>query len=232
MAKGKNKSKISMPPSLEGLGYTFVETKEGSFWRRKRGSVKPAPVNNVLARNAEASKVTGPAAKRVVDKLRPFLTGLRTGRLTVRVIGALRKALNQKGAIDFTFLAGMELQQDYPLHHLLDVPYKVEQADHSFRIVIPIEKGGVKAHNNIVSDYYFEAVVVQGDAKEEHGLRVDSVQSQVYAFGEVKKQCELVVDLPARKGPWMLLLKVSCMEGNEMAIHPKHYGMKVVKIGG
>lgn len=231
MAKGARKTKREVATLPDGTEVVWVETKEGSFWRRKRGSVKPAPVNDVLARNAEASKVTGPAAKRVVDKIRPFLTGLQTGRLTVRVIGALRKALNQKGGIDFTFLEGMELQQEHPLNHLLVSPYKVEQSDHSVLIAIPIEKGGVKAHNNIVSDYYFEAVVVQGDAKEEHGLRVDSVQSKVYAIGETKKQCELTLDLPAKKGPWMLLLKISCMEGNEMAAHPKHYGMKVVKTG-
>lgn len=232
MAEGARNTKRETVIFPDGTKAVWVNTKEGSFWRRQRGSVKPAPVNEVLARNAEASKVTGPAAKRVVDKLRPFLTGLQTGRLTVRVIGALRKALNQKGAIDFTFLEGMELQQEHPLTHLMVSPYKVEQTDHSVRIVIPIEKGGVKAHNKIVSDYYFEAVVVQGDAMEENGLRVDSVQSQTYAFGEAKKQCELVLDLPAKKGPWMVLLKISCFEGNEMAAHPKHYGMKVVKTGG
>ena len=231
MAKGARNTKGEMATLPDGTKVVWVETKEGSFWRRNRGSVKPAPVNDVLARNAEASKVTGPAAKRVVDKIRPFLTGLQTGRLTVRVIGALRKALNQKGAVDFTFLEGMEFQQEHPLHHLLVSPYKVEQADHSVRIIIPIEKGGVKAHNKIVSDYYFEGVVVQGDATVENGLRVDSVQSQVYAIGDVKKQCELTIDLPAKKGPWMVLLKISCFEGNEMAAHPKHYGMKVVKTG-
>jgi hypothetical protein len=231
MAKGKQISKNIIPPPPEGAQYVWVTTKEGSFWRRKRGSIKPAPVNAVFARNAEASKVTGPSAKRVVDKLRPFLTGLQTGRLTVRIIGAFRKTLNQKGSIDFTLLEGMELQPDYPLARLLVSPYKVEQANNSVRIQIPIERGGVKQHNKIVSDYYFEAVVVQGDATKDNGLRVDSVQSQVYSFAEDKKQCELMVDLPAQKGAWMLLLKISCIEGNEMAVHPKHYGMKVVKVG-
>jgi hypothetical protein len=220
-----------MSPLPDGSKYVWVTTKEGSFWRRKRGSVKPAPVNDVLARNAEASKVTGPAAKRIVDKLRPFFGGLQTGRLTVRIIGALRKALNQKGAIDFTNLDGMELQPEYPLNNLLLVPYIVNQTDRSLRILIPIEKGGVKQYNNIVSDYYFEAVVVEGDATKDNSLRVDSVQSQVYPIGDDKKQCELILDLPAQKGPWMLLLKISCHEGNEMAVHPSHYGMKVVKVG-
>jgi hypothetical protein len=231
MAKKTGKDKFVIPPHPNAENYILVTTKEGTFWRRKRGSVKPAPVNAVLARNAEASKITGPAAKRVVDKLRPFLRGLQTGRLTVRIIGALRKALNQNGRIDFTFLEGMELQPEHHLDRLLVSPYKVEQTDHSVQITIPIEKGGVKKHNNIVSDYYFDAIVVQGDATKDNGLRLESAESQVYHFGEEGKLCTLSIDFPAQKEPWMLLLKVSCIEGNELAVHPKHYGMKVVKVG-
>jgi hypothetical protein len=231
MAKGKQRSMKNIPPHPNDAAYILVTTKEGTFWRRKRGSVKPAPVNAVLARNAEASKVAGPAAKRVVDKLQPFLKGLWPGRLTVRVIGALRKAINQNGKVDFTFLEGMELLPDYPLNKLLASPYKIEIADHSLRVVIPIEKGGIKQHNNLVSDYFFEAIVVQDDATKDNGLHVDSVESQVYHIGESGKQCVLSLDLPTKKGPWMLLLKVSCIEGNEMALHAKHYGMKVVKVG-
>lgn len=231
MAKSKQMSMKNIPPHPNDAVYILVTTKEGTFWRRKRGSVKPAPVNAVLARNAEASKVAGPAAKRVVDKLQPYLRGLQTGRLTVRVIGALRKAINQNGKVDFTFLEGMELQPDFPLNKLLVSPYKVEVTDHSLRIVIPIEKGGIKQHNNIVSDYFFEAITVQGDATKDNGLRVESVESEVYHMGESGKQCELSLDLPAKKGPWMLLLKISCIEGDEMTIHPKHYGMKVIKVG-
>ncbi|MCU7547529.1 hypothetical protein OCK74_00310 [Chitinophagaceae bacterium LB-8] len=230
MAK-KRSNRVSTPPPPDGSQYILVKTKEGSFWRRKRGSVKPAPVNDVLARNAEASKVTGPAAKRIVDKLRPYLRGLRTGRLTVRVIGALRKALNRKGIIDFTFLDGMELQPEHPFNKLVLDPYKVEQADRSLHISIPIGKGRVKQLNGIVTDYYFEAIVVQGDATKDSGLRVDSVESKVYSIEADQKLCELSVDLPAQKGPWMLLLKISSLEGNEMAVHPRHYAMKVVKTG-
>jgi hypothetical protein len=29
----------------------------------------------------------------------------------------------------------------------------------------------------------------------------------------------------------MVVLKVSCLEGNELAVHPKHYGMRVVGVG-
>ena len=39
------------------------------------------------------------------------------------------------------------------------------------------------------------------------------------------------VPLPSNGAPWMALLKVSCPEGLELAVHPRHYGMRVVKVG-
>jgi hypothetical protein len=39
------------------------------------------------------------------------------------------------------------------------------------------------------------------------------------------------MELPTGKQPWMIFLKLSCLEGNEAAIHPRHYGMKVVAVG-
>jgi hypothetical protein len=64
-------------------------------------------------------------------------------------------------------------------------------------------------------------------------LRVDSVASPLYVIGaEGEDVCTLSVDLPQADVPWMVLLKVSCLEGNELAAHPRHYGMRVVKAGG
>lgn len=59
------------------------------------------------------SKVASPAAKRIVQKLRPFLRELNTGRLTAKLAGALIKAINQHGQPDFSFLKGFDFQQPH-----------------------------------------------------------------------------------------------------------------------
>ena len=45
-------------------------------------------------------------------------------------------------------------------------------------------------------------------------------------------ECVLKIDVPTTKGPWMALLKVNCLEGREMAYHPRHYALKVIAAGG
>jgi hypothetical protein len=46
---------------------------------------------------------------------------------------------------------------------------------------------------------------------------------------EPNKNCELSLHLPERNVSWMVLLKVSCLEGIEMVHHPMRYAMNVVK---
>jgi hypothetical protein len=59
------------------------------------------------------------------------------------------------------------------------------------------------------------------------------VVSSLYPFTEwiEKSVCSLSIELPANKKPWMVLLKVNCLEGNELAVHPRHYAMTVVAVG-
>jgi len=73
-----------------------------------------------------------------------------------------------------------------------------------------MNKHTLKGKNALVSHYYFEAVLVWGDAGKEGELRVDSVPSALYAIGaEGVDECRLQVGKP-----WMVLLKVSCLEMN------------------
>src|SRR5437899_9524667 len=105
---------IPPPPSPDGQ-YVWVKTKEGSFWRKRRGSYRPALLNAAYQRSSEATNISSPAASMIVRRLCPYLTGLQTGRLTVRICGRLRKALNEKGRLCFTYLKGLDMQPEHPL---------------------------------------------------------------------------------------------------------------------
>jgi len=39
-----------------------------------------------------------------------------------------------------------------------------------------------------------------------------------------------VFSLSEENKPWIVLLKVSCLEGNEMTVHPKRYGVKMTSV--
>jgi hypothetical protein len=67
------------------------------------------------------------------------------------------------------------------------------------------------------------------DVSKKRGFEIESDPSKLYDFND-KGSCVLRLELPVWNLPWMVLLKVSCMEGNELALHPRHYGLKVVKV--
>jgi hypothetical protein len=88
----------------------------------------------------------------------------------------------------------------------------------------------VKRYSKLLSGHYFEAILLYGHAGKEKGLSLETATFRLYDFKKNGK-CLLVLGLPLEKVPWMLLIKVSCLEGNELAVHPKHYGMKVIATG-
>lgn len=226
MAKKKKRSRRDIPYCADPENHVLVETREGIFWRKKR---KKTALNEALATNVDLSKISGPAARQVVEKLRPYFKGLEPGRITLRISNGLRKALKEKKRMDYSFLHGLELQREHKLHQLLLAAYRTEILENRFSVIIPIESNSVKRQNRLATHFYFEAVLLSGDAGVEQGLRGESTESRLYSFdAEGKEDCMLSLPLPEHAVPWMVLLKVSCLEGHELAVHPKHYGMKVV----
>lgn len=207
--------------------FIWVQTKEGGFWRRKRGTVKKAKLNESLLQNSEYTKLSSPAARRVVSKLRPFMDGLKTGRLTTRISGKLRKGLNETGKLSFVPLKDMDLQMEHPMTRLLLAHVDVVRHENELIVTIPISSTTVKQHSPLVTDYYFDLVLLWGDAGDDGRLNSDSATSELFSIGKKRKiSCRLSVPLPRK--PWIALLKVSCMEGNELAMASRNYGMKII----
>jgi len=235
MAKKKPISQRPQPPVPFSDDYIWVQTKESSYWRRKRGTLKPAKLNDAFRENVQLTKMVAPAAKRMVAKLQPWLSGLETGRIVLRFSHFLRKPLKTRGRADFSLFGSYEFQERFPLRQLL-VPLQTEVKKDEVKITIPINHRTLKKLSNVVTDYFFELILMHGDPMKERGLKIESVTSALYPFmpgDEWKKEvkCKLNVELPANKNPWMVMLKLSSQEGNEMAVHPRHYRMKVLAVG-
>ena len=226
----KKYSRRQLPPCPDPDSYVMVKTEEGYYWRRKRGTHKKARLNAALQRNAATAKITGPAASRLLRMLEPHTQGIKKGRISLRIAGLLMKTYHAKGVIDFSMLTGLELNAAYPLDKLLYNDYVVKQDKRT--ISLQLQSGQVQVQNNLATDYYFDVVLIGGDPSVDGKLTVAADSSPLYSFADKNVyDVELVLPLPAAGICWMLLLKVSCLEGNELAMHPKHYGMKVVKTG-
>jgi hypothetical protein len=229
----KNKRK-SEPPQAPGGGakYVWVATREGGYWRRERGTVKPAELNDTLKKSAEALSIASSAAKRIATRLSTYTRELDMGRFIAKVSAALKASLLKNGKMDFSGLKNYDLQPYNPITDLLKNDYSVHRNNDKLTIKIPINKDTIQRHNKIVTSYFFEAILLWGDPAKEKGLRIESEVSPLYDYESKKNtKCELSLVLPGNKLPWMLLLKISSHEGREMAHHARHYGMKVMAVG-
>ena len=127
----------------------------------------------------------------------------------------------------------MDMQPAFHIEKLLNVPVYAKQDAQELRVNIPVNAYTIEQHNEIVTAYYFELILLWGDAGSDMGLRVEEVDSPVYLMEEdYKTECRLSLVLPPEGHPWIALLKVSCIEGKDLAMHPRMYGMKVIAVGG
>jgi hypothetical protein len=218
-----------MPNGPDPDRYILVVTREGRYWRKKRGSIKKAEPNVGFRRSADLMKISAPAASRIVTKLRYYTEGLDTGRLSARISSALRKKLGATGSAGISCLKGMELQPYHPIHHLLQTGYVVNEKNGMLEVSIRLSRYTIKKNSGIVSHYFFELVLLYGDCMEDNSLRTEEVSSGVYPIEQHTGVCTMEMVLPEKE--WIALLKVSCIEGKEMAVHPKNYGMKVIAAG-
>ena len=219
-----------IPPCPDPDTYIWVTTKEGSYWRRKRGTNKQAVLNKKYQLSSNYMKISGPAASHLVAVIRPYLQGLLPGRLTARLSGKLRKALNETGTLHYDYLKGLDLQPEHPINKLLPEPMKVERNGNMLTISILIHEATVKRYSRLVTDYYFELILMQGDAMSLPSLDITVVESRLFPISSRnEKPCRLEMPVPDKN--WIALLKVSCLEGKELAAASRNYGMKVVEVG-
>jgi hypothetical protein len=224
------KKSMPLPPCPDHELYTLVKLKDRYTWRRKRGLLTPIKLNGAFQKNVALTPVANGAASRLIAILEPYLRGLSIGRAHAQISGRLKKAINARDRMDFGFLEGFDFQKDHPFESLVRIPVHVGRKKESVSVSIIISPQTIKQYSKLVSGYYFEAILLYGDAGNEGELSLEAVTSRLYDFKESVK-CQFELGLPLKQVPWMLLIKASCLEGNELAVHPRHYGMKVILTG-
>jgi hypothetical protein len=211
----------------------FQDVKTDAGWYRRRIRSQGTEVNEALQEHNDAMKLASPAAKRVRQRLAEWLEGMKIGSLQAILSGALSKSYRETGVMTFEHMLEKEMQPHYPLDSLLIGGCQTKVVKGQVVMEIHLIEESLRLTKSIYTDYFFEAVLLWGDPMKLNGLRVDSQTSKLYPKilpGSTK--CVMKLDLPSKKAPWMALLKVNCMEGNEMAKSNRHYAMKVVAVAG
>jgi hypothetical protein len=215
------------PPCPDPLRYVLVKTKEGNYWRLKRGTLKPAPVNSFM--QDRATHNGSREAKQICDCLLPYLENMDAGRKIARMGVLLRRARANNGVFDFSCFKGFDVQKLHTLEMILREDFVLSVEKGMLYIKIPIRKFTVKPPVNYVTHFQLEAILMYGNSAKKGSLRTESDTSPMYLIGNsTESLCTLTLQLP-EKLPWMVLLKVGTHEGAYLGHYDKLYGMQVVE---
>jgi len=226
-----------LPPCPDPERYQLVRTKEGEFWRLKRGLKKPAILNNRLQENSDLVKQTSTAGSRIYGALQPFAEDLALHRIFNKIITLLRGGLKRNGHLNVSVLRGLDLQKDYPLRRLLRGGFQwhhdKEKHVFGFRIDIPERGGAILRQNKIMSAYRFIIILVHGNPGEDGGMQLKSVMSKNYSFeGDgVAGECLLELPYTPEPGQWLFCLRAECLQEGKVAPHPKSRALQVLDGG-
>lgn len=223
-----------LPPCPDPERYILVKTREGNFWRLKRGLKKVAVLNDKMLEHAGYLSVSSKAASRMLQVLRPHLGGLSPGRINTRFSSFLHKSLARYGKGGYAFFSDYDLQKINPLSSLINMPPLVQRAEGKTGLLFswPEQMEMLVTKNRIINGFEFSAILLYGDPCGDERPTVTSVTSPVYLPRTKQADCALWLQIPPGNQPWILFCKVSCFEDNAPAHHSRHYAMKVMEVNG
>lgn len=225
----KRKFDRTIPPCPDPDKYVLVKGKYRYFWRKKRGTLKPAVLNEVLARSAAITGKTNRAAKQMMSLLSVFTQRMSLGMTTTRVAGAFKKAYLKTGKMDFQFMNGFLFQEDYPIHKLFTGHVYKQIVRGSIQLHIGVGGPNVHAPSRTAESYQLHAIMLYGDPSKDRGIRIETDESKTYLFKEKEHiDCYLSLVLPPKNRAWMVLLHISSKLNVPIAAGSKYHAMMVV----
>ena len=221
-----------IPPCPNPAAYTLIRMKNNLYyWRRKRGTVIPARLNAAFIQNVELTKLLSPLCTKITEAISSFWTDLPLNGWHVAVLTAIKRYYKEKGCIRYSHLKNLELQPQYPFRKLFTGPAKISIENELLNLRLLVTNKTVIRSNGLVTDFYFESVMIIGDISVQEKLITQSEQSELFSFQEkIDRTCTFSFAIP-RHQPWILFLKIACYEGNQKAAHYKNYAMKIIETG-
>jgi hypothetical protein len=229
----KRKFDPTKPPCPDPDKFILIRGEYRYFWRRKRGTVKPAVLNTVLAESAAITKNTNRAARQLMSLLSVFTQHMSLGRTTSRIAGAFKKVYLKTGRMDFSYMEKVEFQENYPVHRLYKGGISKQLVKGCLELHVPVGDEHMKRWSRTAVSYQLHAILLYGDPAKERGIRIETDESRTYHFGEGKKMdCHLRLVLPPKNRPWMALLYMGCKLSLPFPAGSKYHAMIVLKTSG
>ncbi|WP_315818476.1 hypothetical protein [Paraflavitalea speifideaquila] len=160
MAKKKKRRWTDRPPCPDPDRYSWVETIEGGYWRRKREPI----LNSVLQMNANNTRITNEAASRVMVKLQPFTQDLLLRRTMAKMAGAFKKSMAANNRMDYTNLNSLDFQEsEYKMAKLYKGSWMVKEEKGVLYINVRLGTLNIRRHSPLATGYFAEIILLWGD---------------------------------------------------------------------
>ena len=208
--------------------YSLADRGGYYYWRRKRGTVKPATLNAAMQKRNDAMRALGPVIKQLKMALVPLMQPLPAGTLQNDLFKWLQQYWVDTGLLSFENLQHRDLHRKYRLQKIFHAAYNHAASNEHLQLMLPQCSYAVTPQNKLVTDFVVEAVLLWETSQ---GFETSTQTSSLYAINKgMHTGCDFSWPLP-EQGNWLLLLKLICFEGDEFASHPMHYGIKVIATG-
>jgi hypothetical protein len=223
------RKKALFPWERHSNGMVQVDSKAyGKHHRNKRGTHKPAGVNDSFK---EASKVLlsgSGAAKLIKDALDPFRKNFYDGSLWSRLLSHFYKELEMKQAIDFRSLEAFGLYKGQTLSNVLGFELKVTTDPDRSTVKVHLANISIRISREIRG---IDAALVTPIL-----VFVDECAEWVDPYGEVSvtldrddKEIKFEAPVPPNTGTVLVCIKCEGSDGSKVSTNLRAKGMDIVK---
>jgi hypothetical protein len=203
--------------------------KYGEHPRAKRGTHKPALLNNTMQQSSEQLINCNKPAKVIFDAVR---FEHKDGDLWTDILTIFRAEAKTGKPFNPKSLMWLECSKKYSLHKLLSRDYDIDVKLVKKKLQVTVSLKTAPKFNKrqtYVEGYQVGITMVFPDLAEYEYKKV-SAQGPVTKFKSALQPLEFMVPVPKENAPWLLFLSVTGCVAGDVITMPQVKGMAVAKI--
>lgn len=189
---------------------TYVSSHAyGDHVRAKRGTYKPAPINETLQQESQRMQMANVPAKLFKDAIEPYRGEMKDGSMWQRLVSAFRKQLKADGKFDFSKLVPFELDEKHTLQQKMSVNAFVTADEKKSRLKIEITYSAHPTFRRAkdVNGYMLSVISVFTDLK----TKTASTQAKevpIRKFKDAVTPLVMQIDIPSKAKEFIICLKI------------------------
>jgi hypothetical protein len=227
----KSDSLLELQGTIGGM--TFVKSRAYKrHVRAKRGTYKKAKLNSAMKESSSKLAQANVPAKMFKDAIEPYRVKIADGTLWWRLISWLRKEQNDLGKIDFTTMAGFEIDSRNTFHRLLQVEAAIEiqRTENGLRIDLSYDRHPTFQRAKDVDGYKLTMIGMFMDVKKRRVKTLASSSDVITLTGRVQN-FTADLDIPTGAKTYLICVKIEGCEKGVIANTHVAKGLRVLSAG-